>query len=321
MRRALPLLLWAAALVVGTALFHSLGSGALEAPPLDPGGWSAWADGKDPLVATVAVLRLVVLALSWYLVGATTIGIVARLSRAARFVRVADALTIPMVRRLLQGALGVSLATAMVAAAVPGTTPGAPRHVMTAPEDPTVTLGARSESGPGSVTLASPPPSVTLRRVAEAPTADVPEVGVAEQVAPETGVQKQGGDDEVTLGHAGSDPPLPFPLTDAERDGSDDTRGSGDGRRLPASGADTDRTSDDAPDEVPVAHEVVAGESLWSIASDALTRAWGRSPSDAEVVGYWHEVIETNRGALDDPDNPDLIFPGQTFSLPPTPDA
>ncbi|MCA1690934.1 MAG: hypothetical protein LC733_01575 [Actinobacteria bacterium] len=64
---------------------------------------------------------------------------------------------------------------------------------------------------------------------------------------------------------------------------------------------------------------VQPGECFWSIAEDTLVRAWGRLPSEAEVVPYWRALIETNRASLVDPGNSDLIFPGQRFTVPPTP--
>jgi nucleoid-associated protein YgaU len=47
-----------------------------------------------------------------------------------------------------------------------------------------------------------------------------------------------------------------------------------------------------------------------------LASAWGRPPSDAEIVPYWRQLIEVNRAVLADRDNPDLIFPGQLFTVP-----
>ena len=65
---------------------------------------------------------------------------------------------------------------------------------------------------------------------------------------------------------------------------------------------------------------VEPGDHLWSIASDTLEESWGRSTlSDAEIVGYWRVLIEANRDRLVEPDNPDLILPGQEFVLPPVP--
>ncbi len=68
----------------------------------------------------------------------------------------------------------------------------------------------------------------------------------------------------------------------------------------------------------PTGEEVVVapGDSFWSIAVDALVDATGRRPADRDVVGYWQRLIESNRGRLVDPANPDLLFPGQTISVP-----
>lgn len=66
-------------------------------------------------------------------------------------------------------------------------------------------------------------------------------------------------------------------------------------------------------------HEVRSGESFWSIAEQMLASVWGRAPSDAEVVPYWRELIAMNRDRLVDPDDPDLIHPGQRFVLPAPP--
>ena len=58
------------------------------------------------------------------------------------------------------------------------------------------------------------------------------------------------------------------------------------------------------------------GQCFWSIADRVLGRTWGRPPTDAEIVPYWHRLIEANRAQLSDPQNPDLVFAGQVFSLP-----
>ena len=58
------------------------------------------------------------------------------------------------------------------------------------------------------------------------------------------------------------------------------------------------------------------GECFWSIAEDVLATMLGRHPTVAEVVPYWRSLVETNRTALADRDNPDLVFPGQVFTVP-----
>jgi hypothetical protein len=46
-------------------------------------------------------------------------------------------------------------------------------------------------------------------------------------------------------------------------------------------------------------------------------RTEGRAASDHDVVSYWHALIDRNRDRLRVPGEPDLIFPGQIFELPP----
>lgn len=295
-RRTLPLLAWVAALVAGVALFHALGRGQLAPPPLtDPGAWGPWLEAREPTVAAVAVLRLVVLALAWYLVGTTTVGIVARLLRAARLVRVADALTVPAVRRLLRGALGVGLATAMVGAAtapVPKQAPAptlavsTPSHVAPGDEGPVLRAAdegptLRAAAGEGPTLRAAVDAGPTLRAVAEE-AGEVPAVS-----------------------HAGASTDEPR-LRRSERDILEAVPGL---RQV-----DTGASDDPAPEDGH--HRVRSGESLWSIAQDTLAEAWEREPTDAEVLAYWHRLIDDNRAMLPDPDNPDLIFPGDRLHLP-----
>jgi hypothetical protein len=317
-RRSLPLIGWIVALLVGLAVFHGLGSGPIAAPPLtDPGSWGPWAAARDPLVATVAVLRLVVLALAWYLVGVTTIGLLARLLRAARLVRVADALTVPMVRRLLQSALGVGLATTMVGAAT-APVPAAPPEQRQA----VAAEALEDERSPatGHVTLvrAEPgdPPGVTMVR-AGAPGVDAESDGAGEETGQPVSMR-------LLEQHADADEERAITMRTVEEDARGEATlrpGDPDAGASGAAEAD-DQTSDDEPSDEPSVHRVAPGESLWSIAQDALAHRWEREPTDAEVLPYWQHVIEHNRAALADPDNPDLLFPGDEIRLPaPTPEA
>jgi hypothetical protein len=278
-RRALPLIAWLSALLVGLAVFHGLGSGPMAAPPLtDPGTWGAWAVARDPLIATVAVLRLVVLALAWYLVGVTTVGLLARLLRAARLVRLADALTLPLVRRLLQNALGVGLATAMVGAATAPVPTGAPIEPASGQPHATATAALEAEQATGHVSLVR---------------ADLAED--EEEATPVSMRLLEQGDEE-----AGSVSMRPG-----------DRQESAEATLRVVEADEAEATGGDA-------HRVAPGESLWSIAQDALVERLDREPTDTEVRSYWQDVIEHNRDALADPDNPDLIFPGDEIRLPTT---
>lgn len=62
---------------------------------------------------------------------------------------------------------------------------------------------------------------------------------------------------------------------------------------------------------------VARGDSFWSIAVEAVTDATGRRPSASEVARYWDRLVEANRSRLVVPDNPDLLYAGQSLDLPP----
>jgi hypothetical protein len=62
---------------------------------------------------------------------------------------------------------------------------------------------------------------------------------------------------------------------------------------------------------------VQPGQCFWSIAEAVLAERLGRPPTAQEVVPYWQRLIDANRTALADRENPDLVFPGQVFTLPP----
>jgi hypothetical protein len=61
------------------------------------------------------------------------------------------------------------------------------------------------------------------------------------------------------------------------------------------------------------------GDHLWAVAHETLSDSWQRAPTDAEVVPYWHDLIERNRSRLVDPTNPDYVLAGQVFELPDVP--
>jgi nucleoid-associated protein YgaU len=61
---------------------------------------------------------------------------------------------------------------------------------------------------------------------------------------------------------------------------------------------------------------VKPGECFWSIAESVLADRLGRAPTDAEIVPYWRRLIEANRAELVQRGDPDLILPGQTFTIP-----
>lgn len=349
-RGVLPLVSWVAVLGAAIVAFTAMGSGQLAGPPMDPGAWAGWADARDPVVATVALLRLVVLGLAWYLAAVTLVGALARVARLTTMVRFTDALTLPIVRRVLQTSLGVGLATAVV---VSSTTAPVPRSRST----PVLAATTATEVERDAPTMRPLPP-----RVAPVPLdpADDPAPSRTTEPAPSTATDPA------------VDTPPPFP--DPTPSG-----GRGDPRAVPAPGASppADATEPPAPDAVdrrpgpeaatghaprdgvadhsvaperpgdrpvtrdrptsqrggdpspdgstplPTAGEASAatvtvrpGDHLWSIAEHHLAEVHGRGVTDDEVTPYWRRLVERNRDRLVDPANPDLILPGQQFVLP-----
>lgn len=113
---------WILALVAIIFLLNRFGSGPLSTPPLfNRAALQSWLDERDAVTAAFALVRLVGLALAWYLLVATVVGLGARLSRLPRLVRVADLVTVPIVRRALGTIAGVGLtasAASLVAASL-----------------------------------------------------------------------------------------------------------------------------------------------------------------------------------------------------------
>lgn len=162
------LFVWLALLAGAVELLTATGVGPLGAPSLtDFAAWREWPAGRDAVTVAFALLRLATLAVAWYLVGATVIGIAARLVRHTRLIAAADALAVPAVRGILQAAFGAGLAAATltaVSSAVP-----------TAPAQPPAVDAAAFPPPPVEMTPADdeemdiPPAPVAVARPVRAP--------------------------------------------------------------------------------------------------------------------------------------------------------
>jgi len=245
MRRLAGLAGWIVLLVGVIAAFTALGGGELATPPVtDPGAWPGWAASLPPVVVVFALLRLLVLALAWYLLGVSLVGGAARLLAIGRLVRVADVVTVPAVRQLLQAALGVGLATAAVTASTAGARPPVAQAV--AAEEQVALAGL---------------PRLEMRALADDPRYE-----------------------RMALLPPGLQPW---------------------GQGTPA------------PEGAQRTWAVRSGEHLWGIAERVLAEGRDQPPGDDEVARYWEQLIEVNRARLADPGNPDLVYPGQVFLVPP----
>jgi hypothetical protein len=350
--RAWPLLWWLLSLIGAVWLFAWLGQGPMAAPPIgDLAELRAWYAERTPPEALFAGARLLVLALGWYLLGATTIGAVARVMRAARLVAVADFLTVPAVRRLLQGALGVGLAAAAVTSVPAAHTVGAGPSAAHALADPDFDSGSPpAEGGP----LLRMTEEATQATPAAAPAVvDGPNLTMSHEpaAAPPTSPTVEDDRDDVELAvnrQAAMDAPdsvlaaLPPALAAPSTAAASVPHPPEDSVEVSEAGDEGDVEHQDivdpdaeAPDtngldaEVPAisegearsgsSHVIVAGEHLWSIAETTLADAGDGDPTDAEIARYWQSVIDLNRDRLPDPGNPDLVHPGLRIELPPLP--
>ena len=77
---------------------------------------------------------------------------------------------------------------------------------------------------------------------------------------------------------------------------------------------------DQSPTAEPRTWTIARGDHLWHVAEHTLTEAWGVTPSVADIARYHHDLIETNRSVLVVRNNPDLVYAGQVFALPPVPE-
>ena len=69
---------------------------------------------------------------------------------------------------------------------------------------------------------------------------------------------------------------------------------------------------------VPTSWTIASGDHLWRVAGMTLWARAGQPPTDAQTATYLQRLIQHNRSVLAVPDDPDLVFPGQVFELPPT---
>lgn len=275
----LALAWWTAFLIATVAGLHAAGE-ALAPPPLNPGQLGDWLGRRQPAEAAFAVLRLVALGLAWYLLLATVAAVLARASGWRSLVRVLDAVTVPAVRRMVAGCVGVSLAAAVL------TGPGGEALAEEQREaSSTAEVGETMRRLPDTPT---PAIGETMRRLPDAPTP------VTGPTAPASAPRSTAAGGE---GLGGARPVM---------------------RRLPP--VATDPAPEPAPGGAPApagrAWTVEPGDHFWAVAERVLAEAWGRAPTDDEVDPYWRALVEANAAVLRDPGNPDLLFQGQVIAVP-----
>ena len=286
-----------------------------------PGHWTTWLAHVGPAVALMATIRLVGLVVGGYLLAVAALDLAANLTRSAALATIARRVTVPTARRLIAGVTGAGLAMSITVAAVaPGLASASPRPTTTV-TSPTRPAGGACPDPLGQTNPAYASgrpsdhdcPNITMRQTNPAYAS-----GVDDRTAPEDPAAAPAG--PPTDPAATTDPPTmrrldPEPTTSVPAaPAPDPTAGPTTGPPAPA--------ADPAPAAPSTSSWTIApGDHLWRVAERTLQAAWGRRPRVAETATYLDALIQANHDVLVVRDEPDLVFPGQVFTLPVVPAA
>jgi hypothetical protein len=375
-RATYELVAFVLAVLAGLAVFTWLGDGALAPPPLEPSSWSAWAADREPVLVALALGRLLVLALLWYVVGATALTALATLARSARLLRVAEIISVPAVHRVVRAGLGAGLAVSVVTSSM-----ASPSQVLSVADAIAATADATTVEDAEGAEDARPTPLLLAERAlaqpdraaetdvdadarmdADAATGPGPAAAGEEPAEADADVVTRSGTDRETPRRLHPARPAPFQPevdgriavsvapdddpADAPRHAPSDADAASNGRegaegsaRVDSGGDAVVRGGGEGPARTgaavaapaggragapargsEVAHDrevtVEVGDSFWRVAERVVAAHGDTPPTDAEVTRYWQRLIEHNRDRLTDPDEPDLLYPGQVLVLP-----
>jgi nucleoid-associated protein YgaU len=307
--------LWAAALVATLRVLAATGGGSLAVPVASARDLRAWVAGTPPPDMAIALLRLGALGLTGYLLAITVLAVAARVLRLDGLAAAVERISPAVVRRLVSGGSGIGLALGVVAGVLPGFEPGS------RPAGPAVAAAAPSVDGPSATLTRLPTAEATMTWLATTPGVPGPAATPAEPeaspAAPTTEATMTRLDDAsppaATMTRVGPDAPPGPPPPGASPAGHDPASRT---QARPASPA-TALPAPGLPAIDPTRWVVEPGDSLWAIAEEVTRRLDGSSPGERAVSRYWQRLIGANRHDLIDPDNPDLLVPGQRLVVPP----
>jgi nucleoid-associated protein YgaU len=321
---ALRLAGWTAGLVVAARLLPAAGSDSLSVPLTSLDELAGWVSDTPPADMTMALLRLAALAATWYLLAVTSLAVVARLVRVQRLRVAVDHISPSVVHRLVTGGSGIGLALGAVVGSLP-----AP-DLASGPEPATIASAAPAAARPAAAMSRTPEVTATITRVPEvAPPLTTTASAEATDAASASASASTSGSAEATMTQLG-DPAAPSATMTRLDQSASGPPAPGSPPAVSATpatyGADTASAATASgppavPEIDPTSWVVEPGDSLWSIASE-VTSPPGGPAADERVVGrYWRRLVEANRAQLVDPDNADLLVPGQWLVVPPPPDG
>ena len=248
-----------------------------------------------PAGVVMGMVRVLALGAVGYLLVVVSLELAGRWSAVPALLRTSRRLCLPGMAGWLSQAAAAGLVVSMVAGSVltagaagAATQPSGmvvvmhelPPTTVTAPVSTATPSGTRLE--PSGSTRADAPP--VMRVVGSPPMSGPPRSGPP-TITPPTGPP----------------PPSTAPVPTADP-----------GADLPTSGVPVLGSS-------PGTWTIRPGDHLWRVASVTLNGRWEARPTDAQVLDYLHELISANRERLVVSTDPDLVYPGQVFVLPPVP--
>jgi LysM repeat protein len=257
----------------------------------------------EPLEGMLAALALAAEALAAYLVLALALRTLTHLPGfAGQVANTAErTLTVPAVRRGLDGLLGAALVAQLaLAPASTGTGIGTVQALPRA-----ATAVASTEDSPR---MGRPPRTAPQSKAANASAAEIAASSIPLPIWLSA---------DPALGR-GPSPARPRDLAphqgslDASQTATPVPPAAGTGgppRQGTAEGPDPQRTGPAATH-----HTIEPGDTLWSIAAGQLPIA---ARTEANIAGYWRQIYGANRGAIGS--DPDRIHPGTALSVPPYP--
>jgi len=334
LRRAGSFLALLASEVGAVALLSRLGQvPALRIPWHHLGPWLLNSPLQDVLGA---ILRMVALVVAWWLLSSNLLYLLASISRIPGAVLAVRWCTLPVVRRVTDHAIALTLATSIMsagtAAVIANATPAAaavPRKPgpIAASATPAQATGGYvpHPAGPPSAaapatttTTSSSPPPTYVPHPAGTPaprppasssstTTSTTPPAVTTPQATTTSSTTSSSTTSSTSAPTTTTPPTTPPTTTPPTTTPPTTQ--------PPPTPPPQRPSRSASGQ----HEVKTGDNLWTIARDRLALVTGRRASDLsdhQIATYWLRVIDANRSRLRSHD-PNLIFPGEGIHLPP----
>ena len=314
-RKATPLIALFAFELAALFGLHLLGSS--PSMQVDWNDFSTWLQTGTVEEIATPLIRLAALVVAYWMFISTLLFTLAQLSRIPAAIQATSMLTMPSVRRVVDGAVAVSMVTtsfvgfgASAASAAPAVTSTANQIAMQTdlnvvdspttgnnPSATTTTAAPTTTTGAPTTTTAAP----TTTTAAPTTTTAAPDRNLP--VAPGA------GDDFVSS-------PRPKAVTpNSQAPGTTSTTAAPAAPQAPSTNAAPDAGTQVAGVQE---HKVVKGDNLWTIARDSLAQSTNRSASDvseAEIRDYWLKVIAENRDNLRSGD-PHWIFPGEVITLP-----